>query len=76
MVNPRKPVAMMKQQGKIDSAVKIQAQLKVRLFEVLVWYNGVLRVSRMEPGDAALLVSIRNHLTSSHNARISNSLSL
>ena len=39
MVNPRKPVAMMKLQGKIDSAVKIQAQLKVRLFEVLVWYD-------------------------------------
>ena len=58
MVNPRKPVAMMKLQGKIDSAVKIQAQLKVRLFEVLVWYDGVLCVSRMEPGDAVLLVSI------------------
>ena len=58
MVNPRKPVAMMKLQGKIDSAVKIQAQLKVRLFEVLVWYDGVLWVSRMEPGDAVLLVSI------------------
>ena len=51
-------MAMMKQQGKIDSAVKIQAQLKVRLFEVLVWYDGVLWVSRMEPGDAVLLVSI------------------
>ena len=58
MVNPRKPVAMMKLQGKIDSAVKIQVQLKVRLFEVLVWYDGVLCVSRMEPGDAVLLVSI------------------
>ena len=58
MVNPRKPVAMMKSQGKIDSAVKTQAQLKVRLFEVLVWYDGVLCVSRMEPGDAVLLVSI------------------
>ena len=72
-------MAMMKQQGKIDSAVKIQAQLKVRLFEVLVWYNwynGVLWVSRMEPGDAVLLVSIRDHLTSSHDAMILNSLSL
>ena len=69
-------MAMMKQQGKIDSAVKIQAQLKVRLFEVLVWYDGDLWVSPMEPGDAVLLVSIGDHLTSSHNARISNGLSL
>ena len=69
-------MAMMKQQGKIDSAVKVQAQLKVRLFEVQVWYDGVLWVSRMEPGDAVQLVSIRDHLTSSHHARISNGLSL
>ena len=58
MVNPRKPVAMMKLQGKIDSAVEIQAQLKVRLFEVLVWYDSILWVSQVEPSDAVLLVSI------------------
>ena len=36
MVNLLKPVDMRKQQGKINSAVKIQAQLEVRPFEVLV----------------------------------------
>ena len=50
MVNLLKPVDMMKQQGKINSAVKIQAQLEVRPFEVLVWYDSAVSYSNSRCG--------------------------